>query len=144
MLTKKLFTKEDMGRVKINFVDVSDKCEYWKGNVWNQFLVSFLLHGVSIFHNKRTHSELGTPPFARFPHQGDTGGLFPDLFSLPKWWKLQFTTLSSGISPLFCFKITKFLFINYMHSHLYIILFFMTFGHSKFQNNINVFINWVS
>jgi len=35
------------------------------------------------------------------------------------------------ISPLFCFQNAKFLFTNYMHTCLLIILFFMTFGHSK-------------
>jgi len=32
---------------------------------------------------------------------------------------------------LFCFQNTKFLFTNYMHTCLLIILFFMTFGHIK-------------
>jgi len=37
----------------------------------------------------------------------------------------------SSISPLFCFQNFKFLFTNYMHTCLLIILFVMTFGHSK-------------
>ena len=44
---------------------------------------------------------------------------------------LQFINLSPSISPPFCFQNAKFLFTNYMHTCLLIILFFMTFGHSK-------------
>jgi len=45
-----------------------------------------------------------------------------------------------SIPPLFCFQIVKFLFANYIHTCFLIILFFMTFGHSKLvrqQKSIN-------
>jgi len=44
---------------------------------------------------------------------------------------VQFINLSPSISPLFCFQNSKFFFTNYMHTCLLILLFFMTFGHSK-------------
>ena len=79
MLSTKLFTmhfatvgfRKFMGRVKINFFDVLDKYEYWKGKVWNQFLVSSVL--VSLRRNKGTQSDLGAP-FCPPPPAGGTGG----------------------------------------------------------------------
>jgi len=39
------------------------------------------------------------------------------------WWQLQFINLSPSISPLFCVQNAEFLFTNYMHTCLLIILF---------------------
>jgi len=62
-----------MGRVKINFFDVLDKYEYWKGKCVKSVLGAFS-SGVSICRKKGTRSDLGASFLFGVPRPGDTEG----------------------------------------------------------------------
>jgi len=67
-----------MGRVKINFFDVLDNYEYWKGKCVKSVLGEFS-SGVSICRNKGAQSDLGAPFLSGTPRRRGMRGLPPAL-----------------------------------------------------------------
>ena len=97
-----------MGRVKVNFFNILDKYEFWKGKYVKSVLGEFS-SGVSICPNQRTRSDLGAPFLPGSPPGRGIGGPFLRLclvynfliWYIRKIWYIFVRVLSWAFKPVY-------------------------------------------